>query len=72
MRSKVNFADVVVAERGGVSCVGGVVRRTVVDGAAGGEGQACAQPVLFDESPGAVLKLLTDRSTKGQWMMRTM
>lgn len=41
MRPKVDFADVVVAQHRGVSCVGGVVGSTVVDGAAGGEGQTC-------------------------------
>lgn len=64
MCSKVNFADIVVAQHRGVSCVWGVVGSTVVDGAAGGEGQACLQPVFFDEPPGAVLQLLTARNRK--------
>lgn len=71
MRSKVNFADVVVAQHRGVSRVGGVVGSAVVDGAASGEGQAGLQPVFFDEPPGAVLQLLTatnrQSSTEGQW-----
>lgn len=46
--SKVNLADVVVAQHSGVSRVGGVVSSTVVDGAAGGKGQAGLEPVLFD------------------------
>ena len=65
MRSKVNFADVVVAQHGGVSRVGGVVGSAVVDGAAGGEGQACLQPVLSDELPGAVLEPLAARDKSG-------
>lgn len=60
MRSKVNLADVVVAQYGRVSSVGGIVSGAVVDGAAGGEGQTCLQPVFFDEPPGAVLQLLTE------------
>lgn len=64
MRPKVNLADVVVAQHSGVSCIGGVVSSTVVDGAAGGESQACLQPVFFDEPPGAVLQPLTARSRK--------
>lgn len=58
MRPKVDLADVVVAQHRGVSGVGGVVSSTVVDGAAGGEGQARLQPVLLDEPPGAVLQPL--------------
>lgn len=57
--SKVNLADVVVAQHRGVSCVWRVVGSTVVDGAAGGKGQAGLEPVLLDEPPGAVLQLLT-------------
>lgn len=57
--SEVNLADVVVAQHSGVSCVWRVVGSTVVDGAAGGEGQAGLEPVLVDEPPGAVLQLLT-------------
>lgn len=64
MRPKVNFADVVVAQHSGVSGVGGVVGSTVVDGAAGWEGQAGFQSVFFDELPGAVLQPLTGRSRK--------
>lgn len=66
VRPKVNLADVVVAQHSGVSCVGGVVSSTVVDGAAGGESQACLQPVFFDEPPGAVLQPLTAGSRKQQ------
>lgn len=62
VRSKVNFADIVVAQYSGVSCIGGVVCSTVVNGAAGGEGQACFQPVLFDEFSRAVLQLLAAKS----------
>lgn len=40
MRSKVNFADVVVAQHSRVSGVWGVVGCAVVDGAACGESQA--------------------------------
>lgn len=58
VRPKVDLADVVVAQHRGVSGVGGVVSSTVVDGAAGGEGQARLQPVLLDEPPGAVLQPL--------------
>lgn len=64
VRPKVNLADVVVAQHSGVSCIGGVVSSTVVDGAAGGESQACLQPVFFDEPPGAVLQPLTAGSRK--------
>lgn len=64
MRSKVNFADVVVAQHSGVSCVWGVVGSTVVDWAASWEGQTRLQPVFFDKSPGAVLQLLTARRRK--------
>lgn len=58
MRPKVNLADVVVAQHRGISGVGGIVSSTVVDGAASGEGQSRLQPVLLDESPGAVLQPL--------------
>lgn len=67
MSSKVNLADVVVAQHRGVSRVGGVVGSAVVDGAAGGKGQAGLEPVLFDEPPGAVLQLLTAESTTENW-----
>lgn len=62
MRPEIDFADVVVAQHGGVSGVGGVVSGAVVDGAAGGEGQAGPQPVLLDEPAGAVLQPLAVRS----------
>lgn len=55
MRSKVNFADIIIAQHGRVSCVWGIVGSTVVDGAASGEGQTCLQPIFFDKPPGAVL-----------------
>lgn len=38
MRAEVDLADVVVLQYGGVPGVGGVVGRTVVQGAARGEG----------------------------------
>lgn len=75
MCSKVDFADIVVAQHSGVSCVRGVVGGTVVDGAAGGESQACLKPVFFDELPGAVFQLLTASKReqhRGQRMTGTM
>lgn len=56
---EVDLADVVVAQHGGVSRVWRVMGSTVVDGAAGGEGQAGLEPILLDEPAGAVLQLLT-------------
>ena len=60
-RAEVDLADVVVAQHGGVPGVGGVVGGAVVDGAAGGEGQAGLQPVLLDQPAGAVLQTLAAR-----------
>lgn len=65
--SKVNFADIIVAQYGGVSCVWGVVGSTVVNWAAGGEGQTSLQPIFFDELPGAVFQLLTAESNTKLW-----
>lgn len=58
VRPKVDLADVVVAQHRGISCVGGVVSSTVVDGTACGEGQSRPQAVLLDEPPGTVLQPL--------------
>lgn len=60
--SKVDFADIIIAQHGGVSCIRGVVGSTVVDGAACGEGQAGPQSIFIDEFPGAVLQLLTAKA----------
>lgn len=59
--AKVDLADVVVLQDGGVSGVGSVVGSTVVQGAAGGEGQAGVQPVLLDQLTGAVLQPLAEQ-----------
>lgn len=58
MRAEVDLADVVVLQDGGVSGVGSVVGSTMVEGAAGGEGQAGVQAVLLDQLAGAVLQPL--------------
>lgn len=63
MCAEVDFADVIKAQYSGVACVWGVVSSTVVNGAAGGECQARMQPIFLDESPGAVLQLLTEEVT---------
>lgn len=60
MRAEVNLADVVVLQDSGVSGVGSVVGSTVVQGAAGGEGQAGVQPVLLYQLTRAVLQPLAD------------
>lgn len=62
--SEVDLADVVVLQHGGVSGVRGVVSRTVVQRAAGGEGQACIQTILLDQLPGTVLQPLTETHTE--------
>lgn len=61
MRAEVDLADVVVLQHGGVSGVGSVVSGAVVEGAAGGEGQAGVQSVLLDQLPGAFLQPLAGR-----------
>lgn len=66
MCAKVDLADVVVAQHGRVSGVGGVVGSAVVDGAAGRKSQAGTQPVLLDEPPGAILQLLAATNRKQQ------
>lgn len=58
MCAEVDLADVVVLQDGGVSGVGSVVGSAVVQGAAGGEGQAGVQPVLLYQLTGAVLQPL--------------
>lgn len=64
--TKVDLADVVVAQHGRVSGVGGVVGSAVVDGAARWKRQAGSQPVLLDEPPGAILQLLAATNRKQQ------
>lgn len=61
VRAKVNLADVVVLQHRGVSSVGSVVSGAVVEGAAGGEGQAGVESVLLDQLAGAFLQPLTVR-----------
>ena len=61
MSAKVNLADVVVLQHGGVSGVGGVVGRTVVEGAACGEGKTCIQPILLNELPRTAFQPLAER-----------
>lgn len=64
VRAEVDLADVVVLQDGGVSRVGGVVGCTVVEGAAGGEGQSSVQPVLLYQLTGAILQALAGRRSK--------
>ncbi len=59
VRAEVDLADVVVLQDGGVSGVGSVVGSTMVQGAAGGEGQAGVQPVLLYQLTRTVLQSLT-------------
>ncbi len=59
VRAKVNLADIVVLQDSGVSGVGSVVGSTMVQGAAGGEGQACVQLVLLYQLTRTVLQPLT-------------
>lgn len=61
VRAEVNLADVVVLQHRGVSSVGSVVSGAVVEGAAGGEGQAGVESVLLDQLTGAFLQSLTGR-----------
>ena len=63
MRAEVDLAHVVVLQHGGVSGVGRVVGGAVVQGAAGGEGQAGVQAALVDQLPGAVLQALAGGAT---------
>jgi len=58
VRAEVDLADVIVLQDGGVSGVGGVVGCTMVQGAAGGEGQAGVQPVLLYQLTGTILQTL--------------
>lgn len=59
MRAEVNLADVVILQHGGISSVGSVVSGAVVEGAAGGEGQASVESVLLDQLTGAFFQPLT-------------
>ena len=56
MCAEVDLADVVVLQDSGVSGVGSVVGSTMVQGAAGGEGQAGIQSVLLDQLTRTVLQ----------------
>lgn len=60
MSAEVNLADVVILQDGGVPGVGSVVGSTVVEGAAGGEGQAGVQPVLLYQLSGTILQTLAE------------
>lgn len=66
MSAKVDLADVVVLEDSGVSSIGSVVSSTVVQGAAGGEGQAGVQPVLLYQLTRAVLQPLANQNREGR------
>lgn len=59
VRAEVDLADVVVLQDCGVSGVGSVVGSTMVQGAAGREGQAGVQLVLLYQFTRAVLQSLT-------------
>ena len=61
MSAEVNLADVVVLQHGGVSGVGGVVGRAVVERAACGEGKTRVQPVLLNELPRTAFQPLAER-----------
>lgn len=65
VRAKVDLADVVVLQDGGVSGIRSVVGSTMVQGAAGGEGQAGVQPVLFYQFTGTILQTLTSSGGGG-------
>lgn len=64
VRAEVDLADVVVLQDGGVSGVGSVVGSTMVQGAAGGEGQAGVQLVLLYRLTRTVLQPLAGRRNK--------
>lgn len=64
--AEVDLADVVVLQDGGVPGVGSVVGSTMVEGAAGGEGQAGVQPVLLYQLPGAILQTLAEAAEEGE------
>lgn len=66
VRAKVNFADIVVLKHCGVAGVGSVVSSTVVERATRGEGQSSIETIFLNQLPGAVLQLLTARTTKQQ------
>lgn len=68
VRAEVNLADVVVLQDSGVSGVGSVVGSTMVQGAAGGEGQAGIQPVLLYQLTRTVLQPLTRGEKDGRLM----
>lgn len=61
MRAEVNLADVVVLQHSRISGVGSVVSGAVVEGAAGGEGQAGVESVLLDQLTGTILQPLTEQ-----------
>lgn len=65
MRAEIDLADVVVLQDGGVSGVGSVVGSTMVQGAAGGEGQAGVQLVLLYRFTRTVLQPLAVGRDKG-------
>lgn len=69
MRAEVDLADVIVLQDGGVSGIGSVVGGAVVEGAAGGEGQAGIQSVLLYQLPGTVLQPLTGGEKRKQHIL---
>lgn len=66
---EVDLADVIILQDGGVSGVGSVVGGAVVEGAAGGEGQASIQTVLLYQLTGAVLQPLTEGKKRKQHIL---
>ena len=69
MRAKVELHDVVVLQHSGVAGVGRVVGGALVEGDAGGEGEARLQPVGLDQAARRRLHRLTgthrDYGTRG-------
>ena len=59
VRAEVYLADIIVLQDSGVSCVGGVMGRTMVQRTARREGQACIQSAFLDQLARTVLQPLT-------------
>lgn len=58
MCAKINLADVVVLQDGGVSGVGSVMGSTMVQGTAGREGEPSVEPVFLNQLPGTIFQTL--------------
>lgn len=69
VRAEVDLADVIILQHSGVSGIGSVVGGAVVEGTAGGEGQAGIQSILLYQLTGAVLQPLTGGEKRKQHIL---